>query len=404
MERSGLEGLISYAADTGEGSVELDFEVENINKADVSFGYTEEDSETGEIIEKTYETGITIYSEKWKLKLTDGTSIPDTITLKSDETVFYTVGEDGENLVAMNNINSTYQDVYINKAELKTLLGTIGTLKIYTNNIVIQEINMDNIDTLETITNIKQVEKINKKEQEIEIIVEDENGNPKQDENGNFITKKEIIEVEEKVIENVEEEEIILNLQYKTNENVNNNPSSISLVLNNIDKDALSEKGSIELSFVYNKNVSGIEEAYVLEDIIAKIESKLTIEAGNLNNKTYTEETYFLRTTKATIETDVDTLFYKHSNDFELTINLHTEEKKYELFNNPTFIVQIPNYLTMDENIAIEDIKIENNLQTFEINEASSEIKNIIDSLGKNAFAFSLTNLSEGRTIKLDRK
>lgn len=324
--------------------------------------------------------------------------------MKSDETIFYTVGEDGENLVAMNNINSTYQDVYINKAELKTLLGTIGTLKIYTNNIVIQEINIDNIDTLETITNIKQVEKINKKEQEIEIIVEDENGNPKQDEDGNFITKKEIIEVEEKVIEDIEEEEIILNLQYKTNENVNNNPSSISLVLNNIDKDALSEKGSIELSFVYNKNVSGIEEAYILEDIIAKIESKLTIEAGNLNNKTYTEETYLLRTTKATIETDVDTLFYKHSNDFELTINLHTEEKKYELFNNPTFIVQIPNYLTMDENITIEDIKIENNLQTFEINEASSEIKNIIDSLGKNAFAFSLTNLSEGRTIKLDRK
>lgn len=319
MERSGLEGLISYAADTGEGSVELDFEVENINKADVEAN------------------GTGSYGESWNLNLVQGTNIPTAITMTTPQaTTFYKTTE-GETTQVLTDVSAVYANTIFFKEQLKEILvnsednGAVGKLQIKnaSNNAVLFEITENNI----------------------------------------------------------EEQEDLINFTYSSN------ISKISIVLENINTQATT------LTISHSKYVSGINTNYINNNIISKIESKLNLVAGT-TNETYTKETYLLRTTKATFkidnnnttsETEVDnknTLFVGAKNRVKFTIDLHTENKEYELYSNPSFVLLFPmDYVktaSMFDEVGEVDLTITGG---FELSEYA--VQNI-EALNAIAIAFSL--------------
>lgn len=329
--------MISYAADTGEGSVELDFEVENINKADL----------------ETNGTGS--YGESWNLNLVQGTNIPTAITMTTPQaTTFYKTTEGGTTQV-LTDVSAVYENTIFFKEQLKEILansednGAVGKLQIKnaSNNAVLFEITENNI----------------------------------------------------------EEQEDLINFTYSSN------ISKISIVLENINTQATT------LTISHSKYVSGINTNYINNNTISKIESKLNLVAGT-TNETYTKETYLLRTTKATFkidnnnttsETEVDnknTLFVGAKNKVKFTIDLHTENKEYELYSNPSFVLLFPmDYVktaSMFEEVDKVDLTITGG---FELSEYA--VQNI-EALNAIAIAFSLDGTqinwadSEEKNAKLE--
>lgn len=433
MERSGLEGLISYAADTGEGSVELDFEVENINKANVIFEYTTKD-ENGNTKTEELVAGEASYEENWKLKLTAGENIPNTITLTNSETVFY---DKNENTIT--DLQSVYNSINIELDELIAILNNNSTITITQ---LSAENNAENFDTYYEIKKADDTTiKITKKYQEIDDYIY-ENG-----EVTNVTYIDQTVELEVKYYEigcnldgegntikvdsdgycyyvNVNENGEEENCYYKDEEGNNisekdynfykwcitDNNGSRGIDVINLDFEGttkiqvelanLKDDSNTELNLSFVKCATGIQKTYITDDTIAKIISELTIDAGNLVDQTYTQTytntykatTYLLRTTRASLETETTTLFYDYTSNAELTINLHTEEEQYELFNNPNFILVIPSTIQLDKDD--DFISIENS-QDFTIAEASGVAKSFADTIEKisdcNAVAFSLS-------------
>lgn len=319
MERSGLEGLISYAADTGEGSVELDFEVENINKANVEAN------------------GTGSYGESWNLNLVQGTNIPTTITMTTPQaTTFYKTTE-GETTQVLTDVSAVYANTMLFKEQLKEILvnsednGAVGKLQI------------KNADTNAVLFEITE--------------------------------------------NNIEEQEDLIDFTYSSN------ISKISIVLENINTQATT------LTISHSKYVSGINTNYINNNTISRIESKLNLVAGT-TNETYTKETYLLRTTKATFkidnnnttsETEVDnknTLFVGAKNKVKLTIDLHTENKEYELYSNPSFVLLFPMDYVKTASMFDEANKVDLTITGgFELSEYA--VQNI-EALNAIAIAFSL--------------
>lgn len=317
----GLEGLISYATETGEGSVTLDFEVENINKANIG------------------SDGTGSYGEMWILNLIPGTGLPTSISMTTPEkTTFYkTEITQGGDFVALTDVASVYANTGLFKEQLTGILvnsadnGAEGKLQI------------KNADT-------------------------------------NAV----LFEVTES---NIAEKEDFITFTYSAN------ISKISIVLENINTEAES------LTIIHSKYVSGIKEDYINNDTISKIESKLNFVAGT-TNETYTEESYVLRTTKASFEIDnnnttsnkkVDnknTLFLGTTNDVKFTIDLHTESEEYELYSNPSFVILFPNDYVKTASMFDEEGKVDLTITgDFKLSEYAVQT---IDALGATAVAFSL--------------
>ena len=357
---NGIKGLFSYAFDDDENeSLELNIanqEIINFSKSNIE------------------------YEENWTASIKTISS--NKLTIEQEENRFLD-SEDNE----LNTFKTSYKTTSINKDSLLELLGTKGELSIYNkdNDELIATVAKSSIEELSAeitlnsalpnVTLDNENEIINAvNEQNTNLVNNNENINAINEQNSvttintdtvNLVSEhNDVIEIQSNTLD-LSKELIVIN----DNNVVVNYPdgvNSIYLEITNIDHNK-------ETSFTFNHNkvlsVVVDEQEEITDEVVLstfenlkKLESKINGELSGTNNSTtyeYTIKNIVTKPfTKAKMGINKSNLSISNANDVIITLTLYTEREGYNLFNNPAFEIELPNYV---ENVSVNSVDILNN-------------------------------------------
>lgn len=353
-------GVISYAIDDGK---EVDIEV-NTNEPIVE----EEEKKVLTVeVEELYKNNMqeqkTEYKEKLNIEIdaekefkeiviSDITSNISDRTVEGNKDVDKTneVEEKAE-IAVEKETNIFYKSTQINKEELIKAIGENGTLEITSKPIEIlkeqdseatdkEEIDAEKIIAIETPTD--ETEQIQEDNTELENADEEK-------------IEKGIINVENNYVtinsETEADEEGIITIIYP--ENVNSIEIKVLTDVNKIEKLEIVNTKIIDI--VENINTANLLQT--TKQILVKDEEKI------LNEQETIDTTINYTSTKAELGIDKPELSNLVNNKVNFTITMLTSNLQYDLYKNPYFIIELPNFI---ENVSVDNILILNN-PCFEI-------------------------------------
>jgi len=347
-------GFISYAIEDGQEIDEqiVEPEIKKVLTVDVEEFYKnnmqEQESE---------------YKEKLNIELNDENQFREIVILDIDTNISdgeikeekQQVDEEIEEEVVEQEktIDIFYKSTQINKQELINVIGKNGSLEIMSKTLEISEEEIEKHENEEADKEETQTAEIERVE-EIDVNTELEN-----------LDEEEI----EKGIINIENNSVIINAETEANdegiitviypENVNSVGIKILTDVDKIEKLEIINTRRIEKV----EDLSKVNLLQTIKQIVVKDEEEF------LNMQEVIETPIKYTMTKAELGMDKTELSNIVDNKVNFTITMLTSNIKYDLYKNPYFVIEVPNFI---ENINIDNILILNN-SCFDIKETKQE-------------------------------